>query len=161
MFYPENANTDNHNEFHLLKYYRSLQKSSAVIQFISLNQFKMKTKFISCLTMLIILVAMNSCSKSSSYVPVNPGNNDPTPGAYEVWMQNRTFVPATKTVAVGTTITWTNKDTDSHDVQSDTGVFSSPSMGKNGVFTFTFTMAGTYKYSCAFHSGMNGTIIVQ
>ena len=123
----------------------------------------MKTKFIVCTTLLIIFVGINSCSKSNSYVSAvtNPLTTAKSPGANEVWMQNTTFVPATKTIKVGTTITWTNKDTDTHDVKSSSGVFSSPSMNLNATFSYTFSTAGTYNYSCAFHAGMDGTIIVQ
>lgn len=130
----------------------------------------MKTKLFTYLTLLIIVIGMNSCSKSNSYVPVgtnsgntgsNTGNTATSPGANEVWMQNTSFVPATKTVTVGTTITWTNKDAATHDVKSGSGLFSSPSMGQNATFSYTFAAAGTYNYNCAFHPGMNGTIIVQ
>lgn len=154
---------------------------------IKLNQFKMKTKLFTYLTLLIIVIGMNGCSKKNSYVPVgtNSGNTtgsttgnttgnttgytmgDTTgstttsPGANEVWMQNTTFVPATKTISAGTTITWTNKDVDNHDVASNSGLFTSPSMGQNATYSYTFATAGTFNYKCAFHNGMNGTIIVQ
>lgn len=124
----------------------------------------MKTNFFSYLIMVIIVIGMNGCSKSSSDVlPVvnNPGGGNPSPGANEVWMQNTAFTPATKTITAGTTITWTNKDATSHDVASLTGVFTSPTMGQGATFSYTFTAAGTYNYRCTFHQGMNGTIIVQ
>jgi plastocyanin len=76
-------------------------------------------------------------------------------------MQNTTFVPSQRTVSVGTTITWTNKDNADHDVASTTGVFSSPTMGKNATFSYTFNTAGTFNYVCNFHPGMTGKIIVQ
>ncbi|MCX6238863.1 MAG: cupredoxin domain-containing protein [Bacteroidia bacterium] len=130
----------------------------------------MKTKYFSYLILILIVIGMNGCSKSSSYIPVNnnpgsgvnPGGGGTTsPGANEVWMQNTAFNPSTKTITAGTTITWTNKDAASHDVSSLTGVFTSPAMGQGATFNFTFTTAGTYNYSCVFHQGMNGTIIVQ
>jgi plastocyanin len=131
----------------------------------------MKTKFFSYLILIIIVIGMNSCSKSNSYMPATTttnttastttGSTSASQGANEVLMQNTSFVPATKTIAVGTTITWTNKDAETHDVASSTGLFKSPSMGQNATFSYTFNTAGTYNYSCVFHSGMNGTIIVQ
>jgi len=126
----------------------------------------MRTKIILYLTLFLIAVGMYGCSKSSSTLSVgnngdNSGNTTTSPGANEVWMQNRSFVPATKTIAVGTTIIWTNKDADTHDVKSSTGIFTSPSMGLNATYSYTFAAAGTYNYSCVFHAGMNGTIIVQ
>ena len=123
----------------------------------------MKTKFFSYLILVLIVIGMNNCSKSSSYVPVsnNPGGGT-TPGANEVWMQNTAFNPSTKTIMAGTKITWINKDASTHDVTSATGAFpASPSMGQGATFSYTFATAGTYNYSCTFHQGMNGTIIVQ
>lgn len=121
----------------------------------------MKTKFYAFLTLLIVLIGINSCSKSNNDVPPggNPGGT--TPGTNEVWMQNTTFVPATKTITKGTTITWTNKDASAHDVNSGSGIFTSPSMGQNATFSYTFLNAGTFTYVCDFHPGMSGTIIVQ
>ena len=102
------------------------------------------------------LLFLNSCSKSSSVAaPVG------TPGTNEVWMQNTTFVPSVKTISVGTTITWTNKDNTDHDVTSTSGLFISPAMAKNATFSYKFDAVGTYDYICTFHSGMTGKIIVQ
>ena len=97
--------------------------------------------------------------------PTNGGGNG-TPGANEVFMQSDTFVPASRTVTVGTTITWINKENDTHTVTSGTegspsGMFESGDLGLNGEFQFTFTTAGTFTYYCRHHSGMTGTIIVQ
>ncbi|NWJ53075.1 MAG: cupredoxin domain-containing protein [Bacteroidetes bacterium] len=111
------------------------------------------------------LIITNSCSKSSDGSNTTPTTPTPTPGSSpgtnEVWMQNLSFVPSSKTVAVGTTITWTNKDSDMHDVFSNTGLFQSPSFGLGGTYSYQFNTAGTYTYKCTFHAGMTGTIIVQ
>ena len=117
-------------------------------------------KFIKNLALLIIVIGLGSCSKSTN--DVTGGTVPPAPGANEVWMKNTAFVPATKTIAKGTTITWTNKDAATHDVKSNTaGLFASPSMGQGATFSYTFNTAGTFGYTCVFHNGMNGTIIVQ
>jgi plastocyanin len=97
-----------------------------------------------------------SCSKSSSVAPPAAA-----PGTNEVWMQNTAFVPSVKTITVGTTITWTNKDNADHDVTSNNGSFFSPTMGKNATYSHKFDAVGTYDYNCTFHSGMTGKIIVQ
>lgn len=108
--------------------------------------------------MLTILIISNSCSKSSTD-PTGGGTNQP--GANEVWMQGMTFNPATLTVSVGTTVKWTNKASFTHNVTSGTAVFSSGAMGNGSTFSFQFTAAGTYPYTCTLHPGMAGTIIVQ
>ena len=119
----------------------------------------MKTKIFTYLTLVLMIIGGVGCSSSSNDMS---GNNPGVPGANEVWMQNTAFNPASKTITAGTTITWTNKDASIHDVTSDTGVFTSPAMGQNATFSFTFTTAGTYHYTCLHHAGiMKGTVIVH
>ena len=72
------------------------------------------------------------------------------------------FVPSRTTVTVGTRVTWTNQDTDHHNVYSDNDVWSvSPSLGKGNTFSVTFKKPGTYPYHCGFHPFMTGTIVVK
>ena len=89
-----------------------------------------------------------------------------TPGANEIFIQNMAFSPASKTISVGTTIKWINKDAAPHTVTSGipgapTGIFNSNNMGQNAQFSFTFNQAGTFKYFCNIHQSMTGTITVQ
>ncbi len=111
---------------------------------------------------LLVVLFFSGCSKDDN-IPVNTSVN---PGTNEIFMQNTTFTPGSKTVAVGTTIKWINKDNTTHDVISGTrgnpsGIFNSGDMGANAEFTFTFSQAGTFPYFCSHHAGMTGTIIVQ
>jgi plastocyanin len=71
------------------------------------------------------------------------------------------FNPATLTVKVGTTVTWTNQDPVVHTVTSDTGLFDSGDMAQGATFSYTFTTAGTYIYHCIpHHAKMMGTVVV-
>ena len=88
----------------------------------------------------------------------------PTPAGVAIDIQGFKF-PATMDVAKGTTVTWTNKDTAKHTVTSGTrpakdGKFDGQLDGA-GVFSFTFTDAGTYAYYCSLHNSMNATITVK
>ena len=74
---------------------------------------------------------------------------------------NFAFAPASVTVAVGTTVTWTNIDSAGHTVTADDGSFKSGTLGKGGTFSQTFATAGTFTYHCAFHSSMKASITVQ
>lgn len=79
-------------------------------------------------------------------------------------VQGFKFPPNTD-VAVGTKVTWTNKDSVGHTVTSGTrpnkdGKFDGQ-LDASGTFSFTFTAAGTYQYFCTIHSSMNGTITVK
>jgi len=71
------------------------------------------------------------------------------------------FAPATLTVAVGASVTWTNNDAATHTVTSNTTAFDSGDMTQGKSFTFKFTTAGTYAYHCIYHSNMTGIIVVQ
>lgn len=71
------------------------------------------------------------------------------------------FAPATLTVPVGTTITWTNRDDEAHTVNSVTDVFKSSPMDTDDKFSFKFTAPGTYPYYCKLHPHMKGQIVVR
>ena len=81
----------------------------------------------------------------------------------EVKVDNFSFGPATLTVAVGTTVTWTNRDDIPHTVVStdDTKTFKSRVLDTDEKFSFTFSKAGTYPYFCSIHPKMTGRVIVQ
>jgi plastocyanin len=74
------------------------------------------------------------------------------------------FSPANITVKVGTKVTWTNQDSAAHTVTSDTdstdGGLNSESLAQDESYSATFSKAGTFKYHCAFHSSMTGTVTV-
>ena len=78
-----------------------------------------------------------------------------------VAIQNFAFSPATLTVSPGTTVVWTNKDSASHTVTSDTGAWAdSGNMPTDKTFSFTFTKPGTYAYHCAYHANMIASVTV-
>ncbi len=80
--------------------------------------------------------------------------------AHEVFMDNFTFAPASASVAVGTTIRWTNRDDTPHNVVSTEKKFRSPALDTDGQFTHRFEAAGTYKYYCSLHPKMTGQVVV-
>ena len=79
----------------------------------------------------------------------------------EVKIDNFSFGPTTLTVAVGTTVTWTNRDDIPHTVVSDDKVFKSKVLDTDEKFSFTFTKPGTYPYFCSVHPKMTGKVVVQ
>lgn len=82
-------------------------------------------------------------------------------GGVAVAMKNIQFAPTTVHVKVGQKITWTNDDSAPHNVTSQSGEkIASDTFGKGGSFSFTPTKAGTIKYVCTIHPGMDGTIVV-
>lgn len=124
---------------------------------------KIRTLLLS-IAFLTILILISGCKKNDNSVsPVSGGG----PGANEVWMQGIAFNPAAKTISVGTTITWTNKDNSTHTVTSGTpgapdGMFNSGNLNNGGTFSYKFNTAGTFKYYCIIHGAMmTATMTVQ
>jgi predicted lipoprotein with Yx(FWY)xxD motif/plastocyanin len=76
-----------------------------------------------------------------------------------VQIANFAFAPATLTVKVGTTVTWTNTDGATHTVTADNGSFGGK-LASGSTFKETFAKAGTFAYHCAIHSSMTGTVTV-
>jgi len=89
----------------------------------------------------------------------------PSPSNASVMVGDDFFNPKTVTVALGSTVTWTNGG--SQHTVTCTGscgpqTFDSGNMNTGATFSHTFTVAGTYNYVCVYHApGMSGTITVQ
>ena len=88
-------------------------------------------------------------------------NAQPPAAIAEVKIDNFSFGPATITVPVGATVTWTNRDDIPHTVVSTDGVFKSKVRDTDETFSYTFAKAGTYPYYCSVHPKMTGQVVVQ
>jgi plastocyanin len=122
------------------------------------DKMKKSTIFsIGLILVAVLLLGLTGCRSSktvSSTVASSTSGNS-------VSIANFTFTPGTLTVPAGTTVTWTNNDSATHRVASDTGVFNSGDLPQNASFTFTFNNTGTFPYHCSIHTYMHGTIIVK
>lgn len=79
-----------------------------------------------------------------------------------IGMQGLAFSPKDVTVKTGTKITWTNLEDIPHNVVAEEGAdFESETFGKGKTFSYTPKKAGTIKYVCTIHPGMEGTITVE
>jgi amicyanin len=76
---------------------------------------------------------------------------------------NFAYSPATLTITVGDTVTWTNHDSAPHNVVVSDGPekFTSPTLQTGQSFSYTFTKAGTYAYYCSIHPNMKASVTVQ
>jgi plastocyanin len=118
--------------------------------------------------MLVVSVALVACTPtastpSSAGSTAGPAGTSSNPGSVQnaVTISGFAFSPASITVPVGTTVTWTNKDAAPHTITSDDGTtFDSGNLANGATYSFTFTKAGTFAYHCAIHSSMKGTVIV-
>jgi plastocyanin len=78
------------------------------------------------------------------------------------------FSPSALTVSSGTTITFVNQDTATHNVDftsmpagaSIPGGTPSGNLKQGDTYTVTLTTPGTYTYVCDYHNWMQGTITV-
>jgi amicyanin len=69
------------------------------------------------------------------------------------------FNPATLTISVGDTVTWTNSDAVEH-TATGSG-FDSGLLDQSESYSLTFSAEGTYDYLCTPHPTMTGQIVVQ
>ena len=116
-----------------------------------------KNVWVAGLAMPVMIVMLLLLGGSSSA----RANDQPSAATAEVKIDNFSFTPQTLTVAVGTTVTWTNRDDIPHTVVSTDGVFKSKVLDTDEKFSYTFTKAGTYSYYCTIHPKMTGKVVVQ
>ena len=70
------------------------------------------------------------------------------------------FTPATITIHVGDTVTWTNHGPSAHTATANNGSFNTGVLQKGHSASHTFTTAGTFTYICQIHPFMHGTVVV-
>lgn len=70
------------------------------------------------------------------------------------------FSPASRTIATGDAIKWTNTDTKNHQVIANNGSFASGTIAPSKTYTHTFNTAGTFRYHDALHPALTGKIVV-
>ncbi len=96
---------------------------------------------------------------SSNGQPSAPAQTPPV-GVTQVTIQNFAYSSARIHVTVGDTVTWTNQDIVLHSVTVKNGVKDRGLLQKWQNFSYTFTTAGTFDYSCTRHPYMFGTVSV-
>jgi plastocyanin len=70
------------------------------------------------------------------------------------------FDPASVTVQVGDSVTWTNQDSTAHTATA-AGAFDTGNIASGASATVTFDTAGTFAYACSIHPTMTATVVVQ
>jgi Icc protein len=83
-----------------------------------------------------------------------------TSDVHQIVVDNFSFAPATTSVGVGTTITWTNRDDVPHTIVSTEQKFRSPVLDTDEQFSHRFDVPGTCNYFCSMHPKMTGRIVV-
>ena len=75
-------------------------------------------------------------------------------------ISNFRFNPASLTIHVGDTVTWTNQDSVQHTATANNHSFDTGLLKKGQSASHTFSAAGTFTYFCAVHPYMKGTVVV-
>jgi plastocyanin len=75
-------------------------------------------------------------------------------------MAGRTFAPSPVSVRAGGTVTFANDDDRAHTVTANDGSFNSGVLNAGSRWSRRFPNAGTFRYACAIHPDMTGTVTV-
>ena len=104
------------------------------------------------LAILFAVVLAAACQAAAPTAPVATSQVD-LPRSYK-------FAPEDITVAVGTTVTWTNNDNFTHSVRLlDSGETQFMKPGES--VTHAFATSGLYQYDCSLHpKDMQGSVLV-
>ena len=70
------------------------------------------------------------------------------------------FRPGEIMVRAGQAVTWRNEDPAEHTVTHEGDAFASKTLGQGARFRTVFDRPGTYRYLCALHPEMKGTVVV-
>lgn len=107
------------------------------------------------------VLAGRAPSPSPSASPVTPGRARTRVVHIGVEGLNFAFLPASITVAPGTTVTWVSRTASPHTITSVTRKLFDVSIHGRGRARITFLRPGTYQYYCALHPYMLGVVHVR
>jgi len=99
---------------------------------------------VAALATLAALVALPGCSSANRQVRITDAG----------------FSPAQVSIKVGDTVTWTNEGGTAHTVTWGTSN-DSGAVYPGSTYSYKFDVAGTYNYSCRFHTDRKGTVTVR
>ena len=91
-----------------------------------------------------------------------PPDGGPQSGEPAIKIVNFEFKPQKLVVKPGTKVTWTNDDTNIHDIK-DTSPLATPQsreLSKGDTFSITYGQPGPYTYVCGIHPYMSGSVEV-
>ncbi|MCA9734141.1 MAG: cupredoxin domain-containing protein [Deferribacteres bacterium] len=115
-------------------------------------------RFIRITGFFLLFTLFFSCGDKNPLAPVEERADN------EIWINDSGFEPATLTISLGESVIFTNKDSETHAIQSGTpsnptAVFATRNLTKNSSQTITIGQKGSYIYH-DIDSHATGTIIV-
>ena len=120
--------------------------------------------FLPALFIMLSLVTLVGCSGASGATSSTISTQSGTGNSVDI--NGSSFSPVTLNIKVGTTVTWTNKVSETRQIASDNYIFTSLPLEKGKTYSYTFDKAGTYKYHCTKVASISetiysGTVIVE
>lgn len=116
------------------------------------------------LALALALAGCSSDTDSKEGPPTSTGAPAEKPagskGKTTVTMKDIEFKPKDLQVKVGEKVTWVNEDPVEHNAVADDDEFKSELFSEGGTYSYTPKEAGTIKYVCTVHPGMEGTLTV-
>ena len=116
----------------------------------------------------LVVGCLNGCSQRQSAATTTTAPMAQMPATtqsaeQQVTIDNFAFDPQVLTVSAGTKVTWLNRDDVPHTATSSDSPpkFNSKAIDTDEKFSRVFTEPGTYRYFCAVHPKMTGTIVVK
>ncbi len=111
----------------------------------------------------VALVSGHGTPAAAQGAPATPAAAPaPEPSPISViHIKNFAFVPDTVTIHPGQTVRWIQDDETAHTVTAADKSFDSGNLDQKATYKHTFAAAGTFAYTCAYHSMMKGTVIVK
>lgn len=91
----------------------------------------------------------------------NTVSNESLPKSVVINIEDYAFGPDEITVAVGTKVTWVNKDKIPHTATADDKSFNSGMLDQGKEFSYVFSTPGTFGYYCIPHPKMKARVVVR
>jgi plastocyanin len=102
------------------------------------------------------VIILGSCAAANPPAEAQIGGSKPI----NVELKQLKFSPKSVRVAPNSKINFVWKENVAHNIVFSTGGFKSKTQNK-GTFVVELKKAGTYKYKCTLHPGMDGSIVVK
>jgi plastocyanin len=107
------------------------------------------------------ILGSGSSSSSTPGAKSTQAASTPASGTVSLTIDKGKFRPKNLTVKVGTALTWTNNDSVSQSVTSDTpGLFDSGPLATGAKWSYTFSQPGTFPYHSTGSKTTFGSVVV-
>jgi plastocyanin len=83
-----------------------------------------------------------------------------TQAVSDISIRDLCFRPTIALVETGDTVTWTNNDSQPHNVGLVNTVWASKTLRRNDSVSYRFEKPGVYPYVCYIHAGMSAAVVV-